>query len=123
MVDFLYEIIIIAVIAFFVIRYKKRIPTNAGRKVTSGTVKPSEIPARAAFNRPGDNTSVNVRIKDNIYNDWLARQLRDEEKSFREVSDMFQLKQDHINKCDAEFIKRFHENNCDAHGIDDGMKK
>ena len=64
-----------------------------------------------------------ISMKDDRSSDWLARQLKEEAYALSRVSDMFQLKQQHANKCDAEFIKRFHESSCDAGGIDDGIKK
>ena len=62
-------------------------------------------------------------LKDDKTNDWLARQLRDEARAMSMLSDMFQLKTEHSNSCDAEFIRRFHESNCDSHGVDDGTRK
>ena len=53
----------------------------------------------------------------------MARQLRDEALAMTKVSDMFMLKQSHMNNCDAEFIRRFHESSCDAEGIDNGSRK
>ncbi len=64
-----------------------------------------------------------LSLMDDRSSDWLATQLREEAKAMVRVSDMFQLKQQHSNNCDAEFIRRFHESNCDAYGIDDGTKK
>jgi hypothetical protein len=64
-----------------------------------------------------------MTLKDDRNSDWLARQLRDEARAMNNISDMFQLKQQHANKCDAEFIKRFHESNCDADGVDDGVSR
>ena len=55
---------------------------------------------------------------DDRANDWLAKQMREERKSKIIVSEMFQLKMQHRNACEAEFIKRFHESQCDASGID-----
>ncbi len=62
-------------------------------------------------------------LMDDKNNDWLAHQLREEAKAKARMSDMFQLKMEHLNKCDAEFIKRFHESSCDADGIDTATRK
>ncbi|MCR5420668.1 MAG: hypothetical protein K6E98_06670 [Lachnospiraceae bacterium] len=62
-------------------------------------------------------------LLDDRNNDWLAKQLNEEKKSKQLISEMFQLKQEHLNNCDAEFIKRFHASNCDAQAIDDGNYK
>lgn len=45
-------------------------------------------------------------------NDWLASQLREERRSGNRMSDMFDLKEEHANNCDAYAIKREHERNC-----------
>ena len=64
-----------------------------------------------------------MTLADDRANDWMARQLKDEAVAMAKVSDMFKIRQEHMNKCDAEFIKRFHESSCDAEGIDDGTRK
>ena len=64
-----------------------------------------------------------MTLRDDRSNDWMAKQLREEAQSMVRVSEMFQLKQAHMNNCDAEFIRRFHESGCDAHGIDDGSPR
>ncbi len=69
------------------------------------------------------NKDEGIILKDDRNNDWLAMQLREEAKARVRVSDMFQMKIEHSNKCDAEFIRRFHESNCDANGIDTGASK
>ena len=55
------------------------------------------------------NKDEGIILKDDRNNDWLAMQLREEAKARVRVSDMFQMKIEHSNKCDAEFIRRFHE--------------
>ena len=47
-------------------------------------------------------------------NDWLAQQLRSEQKSQRVVSDMFQLRQEHFSNCEAEEIHTRHVDACNA---------
>jgi hypothetical protein len=74
-------------------------------------------------NEPRRNVKNGLSLTDDRKSDWLARQLREEAAAMVVISDMFQLKNQHVNNCDAEFIKRFHESNCDAYGIDDGIKK
>lgn len=56
-------------------------------------------------------------------NDWLARQLRDEHKAFKDTKDMFDLKIEHSSHCDARYIQQFHHNNCSAGGIDTASGK
>ncbi len=57
-------------------------------------------------------------LRDDRSNDWLARQLREEHKAFKETSEMFDLKIEHASHCDARFIEQFHRRNCDARGVD-----
>ena len=57
-------------------------------------------------------------LRDDRTNDWLARQLREEHKAFKETSEMFDLKIEHASHCDARFIEQFHRRNCDARGVD-----
>lgn len=46
--------------------------------------------------------------------DWLAEQLREEERAYRRVSAMFQLKMSHAMNCNADRLRYEHENNCAA---------
>ena len=97
--------------------------TGAAGTFTDTRVKNAQSYGSAAKNRSSYKSDNGLTLKDDRNSDWLARQLRDEEKAMRNISDMFQLKQEHANKCDAEFIRRFHESYCDADGIDDGIQK
>lgn len=78
---------------------------------------------KSSVNTGGKNTGDGMILRDDRNNDWLACQLREEAKARVRMSDMFQMKIEHMNKCDAEFIRRFHESNCDAEGIDTGTRK
>ncbi|MCR4924542.1 MAG: hypothetical protein K5931_11095 [Lachnospiraceae bacterium] len=57
-------------------------------------------------------------LRDDIGNDWLSRQLAEEERAFHLVSKMFDLKynsaMDHSKDCDAKRIREEHFDNCDA---------
>lgn len=48
-------------------------------------------------------------LKDDRYNDWLARQMREERMALSRLSDMFELKMEHRSSCEAEMIRRFRE--------------
>lgn len=74
-----------------------------GKKVSSG-VKKSSL----------GGTS----IKDDRGNDWLARQMREEKRSFALMREMFGLKAHNGNVCDAELLREFHRHTCEAEGID-----
>ena len=65
----------------------------------------------------GDSKGSSV-LRDDRNNDWLARQLREEHRAFKETSEMFDLKIEHASHCDARFIEQFHRRNCDARGVD-----
>ena len=125
---YIFEIIFILFIVFTVRRYKSRVGNaNPGRTLNPAgyTKRPQAVKPSAELTYPVKQTARKsaTTLKDNKYDDWLARQLMEENRALAKVSDMFQLKQSHTNKCEAEFIKRFHESNCDAGGIDDGEKK
>ncbi len=57
---------------------------------------------------------VELHRMENRENDWLAKQLRCERQSQIVVSDMFQLKQEHLSDCDAHSIREEHYQACDA---------
>lgn len=57
-------------------------------------------------------------LRDDRSNDWLAKQLSDERRAYREMRDMFDLRDEHRSSCEAEMIKRFHEQNCESGHVD-----
>lgn len=121
---------VIGMILLTTVRRAKRISGNTARNssfVSADRLYAAKKPSTRNIKSPIRSNSRNVGdgmiLKDDKNNDWLALQLREEAKAKVRMSDMFQLKADHLNKCDAEFIKRFHESNCDADGIDTGTKK
>ncbi len=101
--------------------YYNNVPANNNVKANSAGVKPVRASAASSVSK-GTSASESA-MRDNTSNDWLAKQLREEKYAMSRVSDMFQLKQEHVNKCEAEFIKRFHESNCDEYEVDDGTRK
>ncbi len=44
-------------------------------------------------------------------NDWLAKQLREESRLLKRTSDMFDLKMEHLDDCDARDLKETHARN------------
>ena len=128
LVPALFNILIVAII---ILSIRKRFAGQAAKR-TGGkkdSVNVNEFNKMVShYNAVNNKTAVNLKsqesmtLKDDRSNDWMARQLRDEAVAMAKVSDMFKLKQSHMNNCDAEFIKRFHESNCDADGIDNGLK-
>ena len=145
---YFFSIIYLFVILFIVAKFKGRVKNTAvnrsqgayGRSAASTGIKPAgkASSTNAAVRNVGGTEAVKNRdvtygskrlpqnglsLTDDRSSDWLAKQLKEEASAMVRISDMFQLKQQHANKCDAEFIKRFHESSCDAHGVDDGVKK
>ena len=127
-IPFIFNIFIIAVIIFSI---KNRLNGQIGRKSGIRKDNPNVNSFNemvSHYNKVNNKTSTvklqdSMTLKDDRSNDWMARQLRDEAIAMVKVSDMFKLKQTHMNNCDAEFIKRFHESSCDANGVDDGTHK
>ena len=63
---------------------------------------------------------INIVGWEDRKHDWLAKQREEERVAKNRMSDMFQMKMEHQNQCDAEMLKQFHAVNCDADGIDRG---
>lgn len=101
---------------------KKPTDTLVNRPVNTASFSTEGRPADDRLRLKSSSGKKGLSLMDDRSSDWLATQLREEERAMVKVSAMFQLKQHHANNCDAEFIKRFHESNCDAGGVDNGLK-
>lgn len=53
-------------------------------------------------------TTLNTDLFENRKGDWLAEQIREEKRLLRKTSDMFALKQEHLENCDADDLKQSH---------------
>ena len=96
--------------------------TSASRQVSVKTTvnKPNIVEKR----REAVRTEINrTMLLEDRNNDWLARQLRDEHKAFKDTKDMFDLKIEHSSHCDAEYIKQFHQKTCSANKVDTASGK
>lgn len=124
-------VFVVAVIVLTTVKRMKRMP---GKRVNDdrfyASTEQMYSSNKKTANKAGSNTCATANnkdegiiLKDDRNNDWLAMQLREEAKAVARISDMFQMKIEHSNKCEAEFIRRFHESNCDADGIDTGISK
>lgn len=119
----------VLIVAIIILSIKKRFAGKGGRKNTIRKDNPNvnnfnEMVSHynKVNNKPSTSKMDNsLTLKDDRSSDWMAKQLREEAVAMSRVSDMFQLKQCHMNNCDAEFIRRFHESSCDADGIDNGL--
>ena len=114
---FLYIIIIIIILFAKANNNNKNIKDTTNSK-TFKKVRQSVMPDSNQAITPINQVQTSVgNIKDNRENDWLAKQLRAEQASQEVISDMFQLKREHLNNCEADYIKREHANNCDAEQV------
>ena len=124
----IFNLLVIALVTFSIVKKFKDPGRNQQVKRNSADINNfSEMVSHynSTKNRrsSGLKQQESLSMKDDRTNDWMARQLRDEALAMTKVSDMFMLKQSHMNNCDAEFIRRFHESSCDAEGIDNGSRK
>ncbi|HCM92413.1 MAG TPA: hypothetical protein DIS78_07610 [Lachnospiraceae bacterium] len=119
----------VLIVAIIILSIRKRLTDKGGRRTAIRKDDPyvnnfSEMVSH--YNKVNNRSSGlkmenSLTLKDDRSSDWMAKQLREEAVAMARVSDMFQLKQDHKNNCEAEFIRRFHESACDADGIDNGL--
>ena len=69
-------------------------------------------------NRPSTKEKdANLHKMEDRSSDWLAKQLRAEQQAQIVVSDMFQLKQEHLSHCAADTLREEHFSNCDARQV------
>lgn len=128
---FMTIIIDILMVLVIVLSLRRAVRNSSGRKGTArGRTSADKFNDLIKnYNAVNSSKVISVRkhdgmtLMDDRANDWMAKQLKDEAIAMVKVSDMFNIKQEHANKCDAEFIRRFHESTCDAEGIDDGTHK
>ncbi len=132
------SILVYFVIFFFVIKKVRQVKAGQGTQgknfnTITGTTpaqpvnRPLSDPGPVPVNRAGKANGVNphmAREKINIKGwedrkgDWLARQMAEEKLLERKLSDMFQMKMEHRHNCEAEMLRRFHEDACDAEAVD-----
>lgn len=109
------EIIIVAIIIFvFVRKYSASLKRFSNNR--PGQERPSAQVPEITVKKPVHSTlHKNMRLEsdstlmDDREHDWLARQREEESRSLRLVSEMFELKSEHAKSCDAEMLRRFHE--------------
>ncbi|MBQ0027817.1 MAG: hypothetical protein KBS96_04365 [Lachnospiraceae bacterium] len=97
-------------------------------KANNTSIKNSGVNKDLRGGTQGSNQVVNNRSRttitslsasmENRGNDWLAKQLAEERIAKKRMSDMFNLKQQHEDNCDAARNRAMHYNNCDAGGVD-----
>ena len=76
-------------------------PAKASNKRSLGRSLGSSAKAEAA------SSLAETFMKDDRKNDWLARQMREEERILRR-GDLMDLGASHASSCDAETLKRYH---------------
>lgn len=123
---------VIALIVLTTLKRMKKMPGNTANKnrsyssaaqLYSSNKQSSSNSIKTTSRIKAQDSGEGMILRDDRNNDWLALQLKEEAKARVRMSEMFQMKIEHANKCDAEFIKRFHESSCDAEGIDYGIRK
>ncbi|MCR4990019.1 MAG: hypothetical protein K6A38_04065 [Lachnospiraceae bacterium] len=62
-------------------------------------------------------------LMENRNNDWLAEELRDEQRALYRTNIMFGQQMEHRQVCDAKMLKEFHLEHCSAGGADTGQMK
>lgn len=98
---------------------KKMVKKTQYSSTASNRVYKKTVSAPQVYKGMKSNTRIDTSpLRDDRNNDWLAKQLREEHRAFREVSDMFGLKIEHASHCDAKLLRNYHHLNCDAGGID-----
>ena len=60
-----------------------------------------------------------TKMMEDREHDWLARQLAEERRALKRMSEMFDIKISRSKSWDAEALRRFHAENCSAEGVDD----
>lgn len=145
----IYIVVIVYVLAM--VRKKKNAAKTQNRKITTSPVKttsakemPSVEPAapKAASRKTASKESQTLnraefeevplrgrkkaiavsKMMEDRNHDWLAMQLADERRALRKCSEMFDLKMSHHYSCEAEALKRFHEDHCEAEMVDNPTK-
>lgn len=119
-------ILIVMLIVFVVIRKAKKrgydgignsAKVHSNRQPTRNAARTKDL---RTYKRTSPKEAPDKSLKDDIGNDWLARQLREEHEAFKRTSEMFNLKIEHASHCDARLIKKQHYANCDADAVDTG---
>ncbi|MBR5741764.1 MAG: hypothetical protein IKX91_04335 [Firmicutes bacterium] len=77
------------------------VPTSKAKDSTKSAAQ------RVMAGSPSSIRNVDVLMEDR-QNDWLAKQLREEARAAKRTSDMFELKMEHIEDCDARDLKETH---------------
>lgn len=106
-----------------VMRNTATMSSASRRKNVSGSYSKSAARNTSYVGMKSGKSYSGSTLRDDRNNDWLANQLRDEHRAFKEVSDMFGLKIEHAAHCDARLLRNYHHLNCDARGVDTAQGK
>ncbi len=88
---------------------------NSGEYHAPATLEPSKVSDKRALGKSlgssmraeGRSSLAETFMKDDRQHDWLARQMREEERILRR-GDLMDLGASHAASCDAEMLKRYH---------------
>lgn len=128
----IFSILIYVAIGYFVFRTirRKKLGTTSQqiRPIQSQQPAVQYVQPRVRKKNSGVNAhmareKVNLRSWEDRRNDWLARQMAEEQIAKRRVSEMFQMKMEHRYNCEAEMLRQFHEARCEANEVDTGEHK
>lgn len=96
------------------------ITSSAKRKKDSGVNPDMPVKIPGGMSKEG---KIAPTLRDDRYNDWLARQMRDERNSLAKLREMFGFRMQGRGISDAELLKEFHSGHCDAGGVDRAQGK
>ncbi len=100
-----------------------KIVTNPARASTTKNRTSNSFPTRGVDVVQPKRRMSATALEDDRKGDWMAKQMEYERKALREMSEMFQLKMEHRNSCEAQMLKDFHSRGCDADGVDTASAK
>jgi len=103
---------------------QERMVEHAAGRVTREANTYARRAARAYehYEKTGGTGRVRLELEDDR-NDWLACQLREEQRAYREVSEMFESKLSHLSNCAAENLRLDHTLRCAARQLAEDSRK
>jgi len=103
---------------------QERMEEHAAQRVTREVNTYARRASRAYehYEKTGGAGKVRLELEDDK-NDWLACQLREEQKAYREVSEMFEAKLSHLSNCAAENLRLDHTLRCAAKALVEESRK
>lgn len=111
------------------VTYRNATPRQVARvqRPVSNAVGTKPVASKADVTSKGISRSMVVEDRtflsmEDRKGDWLAKQRNEERILGRQMSAMFQLREEHQSQCEAELIRQFHEVHCESDDIDTAEK-